>query len=54
MNKAFMNQQMTEKDLLAWMDDFLNRLLLCVMHEHQVVNQDGTTEEKSYAKGAGQ
>lgn len=54
MSKAHLNQQMTEKDLLAWMEDFLVRLELRLLHDYQIVHSDGTVEEKFLVKGAGQ
>ncbi len=44
MTKVSLNQQTTDKDLKAWMDDFLTRLLLRASIEHDIIHQDGTVE----------
>src|SRR5271157_1672867 len=43
--KANLNQQATEKDTMAWMDDLMTRMLLRASMEHEVINQDGTVEQ---------
>jgi len=54
MGRATFNQQMTDHDLQAWMEDFLIRLELQTMIDHEVHNQDGTVEQvKVRGVGAG-
>ncbi len=51
--EAHLNQQSSSKDIEAWMDDLLTRMLLMASMDHEVVHQDGTVEEvKVKAVGA--
>ena len=36
-----LNQEMTDHDLAAWMDDFLTRIELRTMMEHEVISHQG-------------
>jgi hypothetical protein len=35
---SLLNQEMTDHDLAAWMDDLLTRIQLRVLMEHEVIN----------------
>jgi hypothetical protein len=38
---SLFNQEMTDHDLAAWMDDLLTRIRLRVLMEHEVINHQG-------------
>ena len=38
---SLLNQEMTDHDLAAWMDDLLTRIELRVLMEHEVINRQG-------------
>jgi hypothetical protein len=38
---SFLNQETTDHDLAAWMDDLLTRIELRVLMEHEVINHQG-------------
>jgi hypothetical protein len=38
---SLLNQEMTDHDLAAWMDDLLTRIELRVLMEHEVINHQG-------------
>ena len=40
---SLLNQEMTDHDLAAWMDDLLRRIELRVLMEHEVKNQGDDT-----------
>jgi hypothetical protein len=38
---SVLNQEMTDHDLAAWMDDLLTRIQLRVLMEHEVIDHQG-------------
>ena len=38
---SFLNQETTDHDLAAWMDDLLTRIELRVLMEHEVIDHQG-------------
>ena len=38
---SLLNQEMTDHDLAAWMDDLLTRIELRVLMEHEVISHQG-------------
>ncbi len=49
-----LNQEMTDHDLAAWMDDLLTRIELRVLMEHEVINHQGDDSGSGIACGSPQ
>jgi hypothetical protein len=49
---SLLNQEMTDHDLAAWMDDLLTRIELRVLMEHEVIDHQGDDAGSGGVDGA--
>jgi len=50
--KVHFNQETTNHDLQAWMEDLLSRMELRTMMDHEVIGHDGMEHAKAVGAGA--
>lgn len=43
---VLINREATKHDVDKWMEDLFARIELCLMHPHNVIQRDGTTNEE--------